>query len=123
MGIIRRVLPFSRAGMAVWAYLHREQIVDWAGHGARSVPRLFSGEGGDVVTETRLRAALAGDRVTKSAKGLRVSVRRGVAELRGSVDAETALAAMRVAEKVPGVRSVRDATQTTASRASSDRRR
>lgn len=113
MGFIRRVLPLSRAGMAVWAFRNREQIVDWAGHGVRSVPRLFQGEAGDVVTETRLRAALAGDKATKSARGLTVSVRRGVAELRGPVDAETAMAATRVAERVPGVRSVRDATQTT----------
>lgn len=110
MGIVRRLVPFSRVGMAMWAYRHRQDLVDWAGHGVRSVPRVFAGEGGDVVTETRLRAALAADKVTRRAKGLQVSVRKGVVELRGRVDPSTVLAATRVAEKVPGVRSVRDAT-------------
>jgi BON domain len=110
MGIVRKLLPFGRVGMAMWAVRHRHELVDWAGHGVRSVSRLVNGEAGDVVTETRLRAALAADRDTKGARGLEVSVRGGVAELRGTVDATTVLAATRVAEKVPGVRSVRDAT-------------
>ncbi|HEX9991815.1 MAG TPA: BON domain-containing protein [Acidimicrobiales bacterium] len=110
MGIVRRLVPYSRVGMAVWAYRHRQDIADWAGHGVRSVSRLVNGEGGDVVAETRLRAALAADRDTKGAKGLQVSVRHGVAELRGRVEPSTALAAVRVAERIPGVRNVRDAT-------------
>lgn len=111
MGIVRRLVPFSRVGMAVWAFRNREQLVGWANHGVRSVPRLLNGERTDVVTETRLRAALASDKATKHARGLEASVRNGVAELRGPVDAEVALAATRVAERTPGVVSVRDATR------------
>lgn len=64
-----------------------------------------------MVTETRLRAALASDKATKHARGLEATVRNGVAELRGPVDAEVARAATRVAERTPGVVSVRDATR------------
>lgn len=96
--------------MAWWAIRNRDKVMDWAGFGASALPRLLGPDRGDVVTEARLRAALATDPIVKRTRDLQVSVRDGVAELRGPVDAEVALAATRVAERTPGVRSVRDAT-------------
>ena len=107
MGLVRRLVPLSRAGLALWAWNNRDELTRWAGFAAASVGRIAEGGTRDVVAEARLRASLTSDPRTRGAK-LDVEVREGVATLRGEVSPEVQVAALSIAERASGVRSVRD---------------
>ncbi|HVM03348.1 MAG TPA: BON domain-containing protein [Acidimicrobiales bacterium] len=118
MGIVRtslrRAVPVSRAGAALWAWQHRDQISGWASWASRSAPRLVAGDTRDVVAEGRLRARLASDGRTRAAldRGgpdrLRVEVRDGVAVLGGRLTPEAHDLVLEVATGSHGVTRVRD---------------
>ncbi len=103
--------PVTRAGAALWAWHHRDQVLDWAGFVARSVPKLQGEQRADVLLEGRLRARLANDPRTRNADGLRVSVADGVATLSGLVPAEVHDVALALATETKGVTRVRDDLQ------------
>jgi len=104
----------SRAGAALWAWRHRDQIAGWAGWATRSAPRLVAGDSRDIVAEGRLRARLAGDARTRAAldaggrDGLQVEVREGVAVLSGRLTPEAHDLVVEVATGTGGVQRVRD---------------
>jgi hypothetical protein len=111
-GFIRRLLPVavpvSRSAMAMWAWHHRNELLDWATFATRSVPRLQGDGRGDVFTEAKLRARLTSDARTRGADGLRVDVADGVAVLSGVVSPEVHDAALTIATDTGGIRRVRD---------------
>lgn len=115
MGLLRksfrRVVPLSRAGVALWAWQHRDEITGWGGWVVRSAPRVVAGDTGDVIAEGRLRARLGADPRTRKLHGLRVEVLDGVAVLQGTVPAEGHDAAVDIATSASGVRRVRDELQ------------
>ena len=100
--------PAARAAAVLWAWRHRQEIANWAGYAASSVPRILAREHPDVLIEGKLRARLATDPVTRNVDGLRVSVRDGVAILSGLVHADVHDAAVATATNTGGVRRVRD---------------
>ena len=108
MGIARKLLPFSRIGMATWAWNNRNELGKWGRFAARSTTRLAEGERADVTTEARLRLGLARDRGTRNAPDLHVQVLSGIATLSGRVPHDVERAALRVAEHTPGVKRVRN---------------
>ena len=116
MGIARKLLPFSRVGMATWAWKNRTELGKWGRFAARSTTRLAEGERADVTTEGRLRLGLARDKHTRNAGDLHVQVLSGIATLSGRVDHDVQQAALRVAERTPGVRRVRNEMQRTGRR-------
>ncbi len=122
MGLIRKMIPvafpLSRAGVALWAWRHRDEVTGWAGYAARSVPRLVEGRTGDVLAEGRLRARLSSNRMTRNADGLRVEVDGGVATLRGAVAPDERDAALAIATNISGVSRVRDEMEETGRRRS-----
>jgi hypothetical protein len=111
-GFLRRLLPVavpvSRSAMALWAWHHRTELLDWATFASRSVPRLQGGGRGDVLTEAKLRARLTSDARTRGADGLHVEVADGVATLSGLVSPEVHDAALAIATDTGGIRRVRD---------------
>jgi osmotically-inducible protein OsmY len=104
----RLASPFNRAAVAMWAWQHRGEIAGWAGFAASSAPRLLAGDTSDVLAEGRLRARLTANSRTRNAAGLSVSVRDGVAHLKGEVDVETADVARELATNSAGITRVRD---------------
>jgi osmotically-inducible protein OsmY len=112
MGILRTAVrgavPVSRAGVAVWAWKHRNEIGGWAGYVARAAPKVAAGDTADVLAEGRLRARFSADKRTRNVDGLRVDVQDGVAILTGMVPTEAHDAAMAIATNTNGIRRVRD---------------
>lgn len=108
MGLLRKALPLSRVGLAMWAWRHRAEIGGWAGYIARSAPRVVAGDTADVKVEGRLRARLTADSRTRNVDGLRVSFNDGIATLSGTVPEAVREAAVIIAENTGGVREVRD---------------
>ena len=106
--ILRRYLPLSGSAIALWAWRNRDDVIDWAAFGVRSAQGLVTGNTEDVAIEARLRMALHGDRRTRRAPGLEVSVRDGVAVLRGIVDPEVRDVAVKLADRTEGVKKVDD---------------
>ncbi|MDP9419362.1 MAG: BON domain-containing protein [Actinomycetota bacterium] len=105
---LRRALPVSRIGAALWAWQHRKEIAGWAGWAARAAPRVVAGDQRDVLAEGRLRARLKGDPRTREMDGLDVEVLDGVAVLGGSVTPEVHDAVVEIATGASGVARVRD---------------
>src|SRR5688572_8362795 len=105
--LVRKFLPISRAGLALWAWRNRQPIIEWAGFGARAAQQLVAGEKDDTLTEARLRASLTRSPDTRTA-GIDVKVEEGVARLSGTVDRWVAERAFEMAERTPGVRRVRN---------------
>jgi len=116
MGIARRLLPFSRIGMATWAWKNRTELGRWGRFAARSTTRLADGERPDVAAEARLRLGLSRDKRTRNAPDLHVQVINGIATLSGRATAEVQGAALRVAERTAGVRRVRNQMERTGPR-------
>jgi osmotically-inducible protein OsmY len=106
--ILKRYLPLSGSAIALWAWRNRDDVIDWAAFGVRSAQGLVSGNREDIATEARLRIALQGDRRTRRAPGLEVIVRDGVAILKGIVDPEVRVVAVKLAERTEGVHKVDD---------------
>lgn len=108
MGIARRLLPFSRIGMATWAWNNRTELGRWGRFAARSTTRLADGERDAVTAEARLRLALSRDRRTRNVDDLHVHVIDGIATLSGAVTPEVEQAALRAAENTSGIDRVRN---------------
>ena len=106
--LLRRYLPISGSAIALWAWHNRDDVIDWAAFGVRSAQSLVSGNADDVKAEARLRMTLAKDRRTRTAPGLEVVVRDGVAILRGIVDPEVHDVTVKVAERTEGIQKVDD---------------
>ena len=107
MRTMRRLLPVSRATVAMWLWRHRNEILGWAEFAAKAGRRLVAGEIDDVVTEARLRMALTGDARTRDVRALGLDVRGGVATLSGLVDRDVHDAALDIATRNRQVRRVR----------------
>ena len=107
MGVVRKVLPFSRVGIALWALRNFDEITGWAGFAGRAASQVLGGERDDVMAEARLRAKLTRDPLTRNAK-VRVHVKDGVALLRGLVTERVADRVVALAERTTGVIRVRD---------------
>lgn len=108
--MIRRTLRMTLPALAALAWRNRDELAEWAGFGFRALLALAPGGDGtdDVRAEARLRYALARDRRTRRAPGLRVAVRGGVASLDGVVASDVADVAVALAEGVEGVGLVDD---------------
>lgn len=105
---LRRTLPLSRMGAALWAWQHRQEIAGWAGWVVRAAPRLVAGNQRDVLAEGRLRVRLHGDPRTRQAAGIDVEVVDGVAVLGGEAAPEVRDAVVEIATGAAGVSRVRD---------------
>ena len=108
MGLLRKFVPLSRMGVAMWGWHHRHEIGGWFGYATRSAPKLLAGETADVLLEGRLRARLTADWRTRNVDGLHVSVDDGVVRLSGMVDDKVHDAALAIATNTSGVRRVAD---------------
>ena len=108
MGVLRRMMPITRTGMALWAWRHRTEIGGWLGYAIRSAPRLVAGESADVMIEGRIRSRLTADRRTRDRENIGVAVANGVVTLSGRVDSEVRDAAVEIATATAGVSRVVD---------------
>ena len=108
MGVLRKLVPITRTGAALWAWRHRTEIGGWLGYAVRSTPRLIAGQSGDVFLEGRIRSRLTADRRTRNRDGIGVSVDNGVATLTGRVDSDLRDAAVEIATSTAGVHRVVD---------------
>ena len=108
MARLLRFLPWSRAAMAWWGWRNRRQLLSWIRFVPDAARRLAAGERADVLAEARLRAAIAGDAVTRRERHLELSVRDGRAILGGRVSARARDRALAVARETRGVRAVDD---------------
>ncbi|CAN5566749.1 hypothetical protein BH20ACT2_BH20ACT2_12980 [soil metagenome] len=106
--LLRTALPISRAGAALWAWRNRSSLAQWGAFGVRAAQQVVAGDRSDVTLEARLRAAITGDAVTRSAGGLRVAVHDGVATLSGTVTATVADATLEKAHAIDGITKVVD---------------
>lgn len=102
---IFRWLPIGRTAAALWAWRNRRELGRWLGFAWRAVPP-SSARRDDLVTEARLRAALASDERTRGVPTLAVRVRSGEAVLDGSLDPGLHDLVYRAAETTKGVRRV-----------------
>ena len=109
--MLRRLLPFSHLGLALWAWRNRDSIADWAQFGARSATTLVRDRSvDDARAELRLRAALASDKRTRGA-GFTVSVVDGVARIGGRSSAAARDTAVDLARSTSGVRRVHEGVE------------
>src|ERR687891_329850 len=92
-----KLLPVSRVGMILWAWRHRESIVDWLGFAVRAAGRPRE----DVRAEFQLRVRLRRFPVT-------VRVEDGVATLHGQLSPQAHAAVQDAVVAAPGVRRVDD---------------
>jgi osmotically-inducible protein OsmY len=106
--LLREQVAAAATALAYWAWNNREEVVDWAAYGVRSVMSLVEGNTDDVAVEGRLRLKLLGEPRTRRAIGLEVVVRDGVAVMRGMVDPGVREIALRIAESTEGVETVED---------------
>ena len=106
--LMKRFLPFtSYGGAALFAWRHRDPIMDWGSWAARSVPRVAQGERDDVLAELRLRMRLAGDERLEGDR-IRVDVEDGRARISGDVARGHRKLVTQLAEDLPGVDKVSD---------------
>jgi osmotically-inducible protein OsmY len=105
---MRKLVPITRTGVALWGWRHRNEIGGWLGYAIRSAPRLVAGDSADVLLEGRVRSRLTADRRTRDREGIGVAVENGVVTLSGRVDADLRDAAVEIATSTGGVRRVVD---------------
>jgi osmotically-inducible protein OsmY len=105
---LERVVPLSATAMAMFAWQHRDDLVDWGAFGVRAVAGFAEGRQEDVMAEARLRGKLNTDKRTRDASGVSVSVRDGTAKLTGVVDPDTRALAVAFARRTQGVHAVDD---------------
>ena len=114
--MLRRLLPLSRLGLAMWAWRNRGSIADWTQFAGRSAEALVRGGSlHDARAELRLRASLAADKRTRGA-ALGVSVVDGVARVTGRAPAAARDAAVDLARATRGVTRVHETVEVPASR-------
>jgi osmotically-inducible protein OsmY len=106
--LFREQVAAAATALAYWAWNNREEVVDWAAYGVRSVMNLVEGNTDDVAVEGRLRLKLLGEARTRRAFGLEVQVRDGVTILKGMVDPGVREIALRIAESTEGVDTIDD---------------
>jgi hypothetical protein len=109
--MLRRLLPLSRLGLALWAWRNRGSIADWTQFAGRSASSLVRGGSlDDARAELRLRAALSSDKRTRGAT-LGVSVVDGVVRLTGRAPATARDAAVDLARATRGVTRVHETVE------------
>jgi osmotically-inducible protein OsmY len=123
MPLLRKLLPFSRVTILLWAWRNRASVLDWLTFALRTVQSASSGAGlADAKAEFRLRANLARDRRTRGAL-VDVAVEDGVAHLTGRVSPEVHAVVQDLAVGTPGVVRIDDHLTHTAGRAGLLKRR
>jgi hypothetical protein len=100
-----KILPVGRATAAWWAWKNRRELGRWAGFVWRAVPPSSAGRD-DMLTEARLRAALAKDRRTRGVPTLAVRVADGTAFLRGRLSPDLHDLVASIAQQTKGVHRV-----------------
>jgi osmotically-inducible protein OsmY len=116
MALFRKLLPFSRLTVLLWAWRNRASVLDWATFGLRAAQSATSGDGTvDARTEFRLRANLARDHRTRGAL-LDIAVADGVAHLGGRVSPEVHAVVQDIAVGTRGVTRLDDRITHTAGR-------
>jgi osmotically-inducible protein OsmY len=106
--LFREQIAAAATALAYWAWNNREEVVDWAAYGVRSVMSLAEGRTDDVAVEGRLRLKLLGEPRTRRAIGLEVQVKDGITILKGMVDPGVREIALRIAESTEGVDKIDD---------------
>ena len=97
-----RMVPVSRATAVWWAWRNRHELGRWAGFAWRALtPGGESRE--DVVTEARLRAALARDERTRGLPTLSVRVAGATAALEGRLSSPAHDLVYSIAERTRGI--------------------
>jgi hypothetical protein len=100
-----KILPVTRATAALWAWRNRRELGRWAGFAWRALtPGGESRE--DVLTEARLRAALARDERTRGLPTLGVRVAGGTATLEGRMPTPLHDLVTSIAQGTKGVEAV-----------------
>lgn len=108
MVLLRKLLPFTRITMVLWAWRNRASVLDWLNFVLRAVQSSSSGAGlDDAKAEFRLRSHLARDYRTRGAL-LEVRVERGVAHLAGRLSPEVHAAVQDMAVATPGIQRLDD---------------
>jgi hypothetical protein len=103
MVLLRKLLPFTRVTMLLWAWRNRASVLEWATFGLRAAQAAADGQGlGDAKAEFRLRAHLARDHRTRGAL-VDVAVEKGVAHLSGRLTPEVHAVVQDIAVATPGV--------------------
>jgi osmotically-inducible protein OsmY len=97
-----KVFPISRATAGIWAWKNRRELGRWLGFAWRAVPPSSTGRA-DVVTEARLRTALAKDPLTRGVPALSVRVEDGRATLDGFLPPDVHDLAASIAQRTKGV--------------------
>lgn len=108
MALIRKLLPFTRITLVLWAWRNRASVLDWLSFVLRAVQSSTSGSGlGDAKAEFRLRAHLARDYRTRGAL-IEVRVEQGVAHLGGRLSPEVHAVVQDMAVATPGIERLDD---------------
>ena len=103
MVVLRKLLPFSRVTLLLWAWRNRASVLDWVTFLLRTLQSASTGQGlDDAKAEFRLRAHLARDHRTRGAL-VEVRVEKGVAHLSGRVSPEVHASIQDMAVATPGV--------------------
>lgn len=102
----RRLRLAVLAPLGMWAWRYRHELQGAWGMVQRAPRQLLNGGADDLVTELRVRKAMAMDDLTRGNRGLEViDVRAGQVRLKAA-SASTGTAARSIAEFVPGVTDV-----------------
>ena len=108
MPLLRKLLPFSRVTILLWAWRNRASVAEWFAFALRTLQSATSGAGmADAKAEFRLRANLARDRRTRGAL-VDVAVEKGVARLMGRLSPEVHAVVQDIAVGTPGVTRIDD---------------
>jgi osmotically-inducible protein OsmY len=108
MMLFRKLLPFSRATILLWAWRNRASMLEWLTFGLRAAGSVSSGKGlDDAKAEFRLRAHLARDPRTRTAI-LDVEVADGVARLSGRTSPEVHAVVQDIVVATRGIRRIDD---------------
>jgi hypothetical protein len=100
-----RLIPVTRATAALWAWRNRREVGRWLGFAWRAIPP-SGNDRRDLLTEARLRAALAKDERTRGLPTLSVRVDRGTAFLDGRLAPELHDLVFSIAGSTTGVRAI-----------------
>jgi hypothetical protein len=100
-----RSIPITRATAALWAWRNRREVGRWLGFAWRAVPPSGSSRE-DLLTEAKLRAALAKDERTRGLPTLSVRVVDGIAFLDGRLAPRLHDLVAWIAESTKGIRAI-----------------
>ncbi len=100
-----RLLPISRATAGLWAWKNRRELGRWLGFVWRTIPP-STADRDDVLTEARLRAALAKHPRTRGAPSFSLRVVDGTAFLEGHLPPDLHDLVASTAQRTKGVRRV-----------------